>query len=177
VHRVTANGRGGPVRIVPADGWRGSGMIARRDRCARRPVRPVGAELFIHGGDLRIRTRWRSGVIVGRGGTTVVSDLPTGHGLARTVGSQRRIEKCGDPRAASRACRVAPPDEQAATVLGRPRGVRGTDPVAVPGLSIASDRHPGHDLAVAPGLGEATLMGLHQPVGRCGKVVSAAAGG
>ena len=47
--------------------------------------------------------------------------------------------------------RTTPPGQQTATVLGRPPGVRGTDPVTVPGLSTASDRHPGHHLAVAPG--------------------------
>jgi hypothetical protein len=95
-------------------------------------------------------------MIVGRGGTTAISDLPTAHSLAGTAGSQRTLEECGDPRAPARGRRVTPPGETA-TVLGGPGGVRGTDPVTVPSLSTASDRHPGHHLAVAPGLGEATL--------------------
>ena len=33
-----------------------------------------------------IAARWSWGMIVGRGGTTVVSDLPAGHGLAGTAG-------------------------------------------------------------------------------------------
>jgi hypothetical protein len=41
------------------------------------------------------------------------------------------------------------------SVLGGPGGVRGAGPVAVPGLSTASDRHARHDLAVAPGPGQA----------------------
>jgi hypothetical protein len=57
-------------------------------------------------------------MIIGRGGTTAVSDRPTGHGLARTVGSQRTIEECGDSCAPARARRVAPPGEQTATVVG-----------------------------------------------------------
>jgi hypothetical protein len=66
----------------------------------------VGAELVIHGADLGIAGQWSSGVIAYRGVTTVVSDLPAGHGLARSAGSQRTIEKCRDPRAAPRGCRV-----------------------------------------------------------------------
>ena len=44
-----------------------------------------------------------------------------------------------------------------ATDLGRPGDVRGTDPLTVPSRATASDRHPRHDLAVAPGPGETTL--------------------
>jgi hypothetical protein len=40
---------------------------------------------------------------------------------------------------------------------GRPGRVRSLGRVAVPGLSIASHRHPGHDRAVASGPGEAAL--------------------
>ena len=53
--------------------------------------------------------------------------------------------------------------EQTATVLGGPGGVRGVDPVVVPRLSTASDCHPGHDRAVAPRLGEATLDSAPKP--------------
>jgi transposase InsO family protein len=77
---------------------------------------------------------WSSCMIVGRGGTTAVSDLPAGHGLAGNAGPQRTIEECGDPRAAPRGGRVAPPGETA-TVVGGPGGVCGVDPVAVPSLS------------------------------------------
>ena len=45
--------------------------------------------------------QWRSGMIVGRGGTTAVPDLPPGPGLARSAGPQRTIEECGDPRASA----------------------------------------------------------------------------
>jgi hypothetical protein len=96
-------------------------------------------------------------MIVGRGGTTVVSDLPAAHGLAGTAGPQRTIEERGDPGAPSRGHRVTSPGEQAASVLGGSGGVRSTDPVTVPSLPTASDRHPRHNLAVAPGPGEATL--------------------
>src|SRR5437763_9964403 len=34
-----------------------------------------------------IAVRWSSGMIVGRGGTTAVPDLPAGHGVAGTAGS------------------------------------------------------------------------------------------
>jgi hypothetical protein len=47
-----------------------------------------------------IAGQWRSGMIVGRGGTTAISDLPAAHGLARTARPQRTIEKRRDPRAA-----------------------------------------------------------------------------
>ena len=102
------------------------------------------------------------GMIVGRGGTTVVSDLLTGHVLARSAGSQHPIEECRDPRAAPRGLRVAPPGVQTPAVLGRPGRVRCLGPVTVPGLSTASHRHPGHDRAVAPGLGEAALDPAHR---------------
>ena len=82
----------------------------------------------------------RSCMIVGCGSTTAVSDLPAGHGLAGTAGSQRTIEKRGNPRAAPRARRVAPPGEQTATVLGGPGGVRGTDPVAAQFTFLVRDR-------------------------------------
>jgi hypothetical protein len=49
------------------------------------------------------------------------------------------------------------------TVLGRPCGVRGIDPVAVARLPTASHRRPGHDPAVAPGLGETTLDPTPRP--------------
>jgi putative transposase len=62
-------------------------------------------------------------MIVGRGGTTAISDLPAAHGLAGTSGPQRTIEKRGDPRAAPRGRRVTPPGAQTATVLGGPGGV------------------------------------------------------
>jgi len=104
-----------------------------------------------------IAGRWSSGMIVGRGGTTAISDLLAAHGLARAARPQRTIEKRGNPRAPPRGRRVTPPGEQTANVLGGPGGVRGTDPIAVPSLPTASDRHPCHDLAVAPGPGETTL--------------------
>src|SRR2546421_4082258 len=96
-------------------------------------------------------------MIAGRSDTTAVSDLPTSDGLAGTAGSQFTIKERRNPRASPRGRRVTPPGEQTATVLGRPSGVRGTDPVAVARVSAASDRHPGHDPAVAPRPGEATL--------------------
>src|SRR4051794_3979667 len=96
-------------------------------------------------------------MIVARGDTTAISDLPTGHGLAGTAGPQRTIKERGNPRAAPRSRRVTPPGQQTATVLGRPGSVRSTDPIALPGLPTASHRHPGHDHAVAPALGETTL--------------------
>jgi transposase len=81
-----------------------------------------------------LQHRWTvaGGMIVGRGGTTAVSDLPAAHSLAGTAGSQRTIEKRRDPRAAPRGRRVTPPGKQTTTVLGGPGGVRGIDPVAVP---------------------------------------------
>jgi hypothetical protein len=41
--------------------------------------------------------------------------------------------------------------------VGGSGGVRGTDSAGVPGLPAASDRHPRHDRAMAPGPGQATL--------------------
>src|SRR2546423_14539862 len=96
-------------------------------------------------------------MIVGRGGTTVVSDLPTSDGLAGNAGPQRPIEECGNPRATARGRRIAPPGQQTATVLGGSGGVCSTDPVTVPSLPSASDRHPGHHRAVAPRPGKAAL--------------------
>jgi hypothetical protein len=89
-----------------------------------------------------IAGQWPSGMIVGRGGTTAVSDLPTSHGLARSAGSQRTIKECRDPRAALRGRPVTPPGQQTATVLGRPGRVRSLDPVAVFRLSTASHPSP-----------------------------------
>src|SRR5437763_11799814 len=96
-------------------------------------------------------------MIAGRGGTTAVSDLSTGPGLAGTAGPRRAIEERGNSCAAPRGCRVTPLGAQTATVVGGSGGVCRTDPVVVPSLPTTSDRHPGHHLAVAPGLGEATL--------------------
>jgi hypothetical protein len=96
-------------------------------------------------------------MIVGRGGTTVVSDLPADHGLAGTARPPDTIKECGNPRAAPRSLRVTPSGQQSTFVLGGPSGVCGTDWVAVPGVSRASDRHPSHDLAVAQGSGETAL--------------------
>jgi hypothetical protein len=42
---------------------------------------PVGAELAIHGGDLKHCWTVAVGMIVSRGGTTVIPDLPATHGL------------------------------------------------------------------------------------------------
>src|SRR2546421_7324870 len=67
--------------------------------------------------------QWQVGMIVGRGGTTVVSDLPTSDGLAGNAGPQRPIEECGNPRATARGRRIAPPGQQTATVLGGSGGV------------------------------------------------------
>lgn len=47
-------------------------------------------------------------MITGRGGTTVVSDLPAGHVLAGTAGPQLTIEGCGDSCAPARGRRVTP---------------------------------------------------------------------
>jgi hypothetical protein len=107
--------------------------------------------------------RWPSGMIAGRGSTTAVSDVPTSDGLAGTAGSRRTIEERGNPRATARGRRITPPDAQTATVLGGSGGVCSTDPVTVPSLPIASDRHPGHHLAVAPGSGEAALDSAPRP--------------
>ena len=96
-------------------------------------------------------------MIVGRGGTTAVSDLPAGHGLAGTAGTQLTIEERGNSCAPARGRRVTPPGAQTATVLGGSGGVRGTDPVAIPDLPTAPHRHPRHYLALAPRSGEATL--------------------
>jgi hypothetical protein len=98
-----------------------------------------------------------SGMIARRGIATAVSDLSAAHLLARPVGPQLTIEERGDPGAAPRGRRTPSPAEQTAAVLGRPSGVRGADPVAVPGWPIASDRHPGDGAALAPGLGDPTL--------------------
>ena len=77
------------------------------------------------------------------------------------AGSQRTIEGRRDSRAAPRGRPVTPPGAQTAIVLGRPGSVRSLSAVTVPHLSPASYRHLGHDLAVAPGPGEAAL----DPVG------------
>src|SRR5437588_6702855 len=146
--------------------------LARSD-CADRPVAECGVgvsaqHLWVPNWSSMavtcgIAARWSWGMIVGRGGTTAVSDLPAGHGLAGTAGPQRTIKERGNPRAATRGRRVTPSGAQTATVLGGPGGVGGADRVAVPGLPNASDRHPGHDLAVAPGSGEATLDSAPRP--------------
>jgi hypothetical protein len=39
-----------------------------------------------------IAGQWSSGIIVDRGGTTAISDLPAAHGLAGTAGPQRTIK-------------------------------------------------------------------------------------
>jgi len=93
-------------------------------------------------------------MIVDRGGTTAISDLPTGDGLAGATRAQCTIQERGNSCAPTRGHRVTPPGEQTPTVLGGPGSVRGIDGVAVPGLPIASHRHAGHALAVAPGPGE-----------------------
>jgi hypothetical protein len=84
-------------------------------------------------------------MIVGRGGTTALSDLPAAHGLAGTARPQRTIKERRDPRAAPRGHRVTPPGQQTTTVLGGSSGVCSTDPVTVTSLPIASDRQPGCD--------------------------------
>ncbi len=91
------------------------------------------------------------------GTETAVSDLPGAHRLARAAGPQLTMGERGDPGAGPRGRRTPSPGEQTAAVLGRPSGVRGPDPVAVPGWPSASDRYPRHDLAVAPGPGDPTL--------------------
>ena len=80
-----------------------------------------------------------------------------------TAGPQRTIKECRDSRVAARGRCVTPPGMQTATVLGRPGSVCGTDPVVVPSLPRASDRHPGHDRAVAPRPGDATLDPASRP--------------
>jgi hypothetical protein len=104
-----------------------------------------------------IAGRWPPGMIVGRGGTTAVSDLPAAHGLAGTAGPQLTIEERGDPRAPPRGRRVTPPGEQTATDLGRPGDVRGTDPLTVPSRETTLDpastppnRRPPHSTRAAP---------------------------
>lgn len=57
---------------------------------------PVGAELVIHGGDLRYRWQRPSGMIAGRGYATDVSGLLPVRGLARPAGPELRIEEHGD---------------------------------------------------------------------------------
>src|SRR5918997_1021334 len=94
-------------------------------------------------------------MIVSRDGTTAVSDLPTGHGLAGTTRAQRTIQERGNPCAPARGHRVTPPGQQTATVLGGSSGVRGTDPIAVPGLPTHRIVTPA--TAVAPRPCEATL--------------------
>jgi hypothetical protein len=106
---------------------------------------------------------WSWAMIVGRGGTTAVSDLPAVHGLAGTAGPQRTIKQRRDPHAAPRGHRITPPGQQTTTVLGGSSGICRTDPVTVPRLPIASDRHPGHHRAVTPGPGEATLDSAPMP--------------
>src|ERR687894_808732 len=63
---------------------------------------PVGAELVIHGSDLRYR--WA--VVLGhdrrRGPATDVSDLPPARGLARPAGPSSGFEERGDSGAAAR---------------------------------------------------------------------------
>src|SRR4051794_36670938 len=49
------------------------------------------------------------------------------------------------------------PGAPAATVVGGSGGVRGADPMIVPGLPTASDRHPRHGIAAAPGPGDPAL--------------------
>jgi putative transposase len=75
-------------------------------------------------------------MIVGRGGTTVVSDLPASPGVAGTAGSPRTIKERGNPRAASRSRRITPPGQQTTTVLGRPRGVRSADRLLSPACRL-----------------------------------------
>jgi hypothetical protein len=104
-----------------------------------------------------ITEQWPSCTIARRGGATGVSHLSAAHGLAGTAGPELRGEERGDPGAASRGGGIASPGEETESVLGGSGGVRGAGPVAVPGLSAASDRHARHDLAVAPGLGQATV--------------------
>ena len=47
-------------------------------------------------------------MIVGRGGTTAISDLSADPGLAGIVNSQRTLEECKDSRAAPRGRPAAP---------------------------------------------------------------------
>src|SRR3712207_2306535 len=91
------------------------------------------------------------------GDATAVSDLLAPRGLARAAGPQLRLEERRDPRSPPRSCRLTTSLEQTASVLGRPSGVRGTDPAVVPGWPTAADRHSRYDPAVAPEPGETTL--------------------
>ena len=104
-----------------------------------------------------IARRWPSGMIAGpwRYDCSISSSGSSWHGLDcwPVVPGQ----KCGDPGATSRGRRAPSPGQAAAAVLGGSGGVRGTDPATVPGLPAASNRHPRHDLAMAPGPGQATL--------------------
>jgi hypothetical protein len=65
--------------------------------CTPRRCAPVGANLVIHGADLRHQGRQAFGVIAGCGNATAVSGLPAAHGLARIAGPQLPIEERGDP--------------------------------------------------------------------------------
>src|SRR5947209_6265628 len=60
--------------------------------------------------------------------------------------------------------RVALPGEPTTTVVGGPSGGRGADPVAVPGRPTTPDRHPCHNLTVAPGSGDPTLDPASTPL-------------
>jgi hypothetical protein len=110
----------------------------------------VSAELVIHSRDLRRQLTEASGMIARHDTAIAVSGLPAAHGLARAAGPQLTIEECGDSGAPTRTRGVTAPRQQAASVLGRPSGVRSTGSVAVPVLPPASDRHPRHDHAMAP---------------------------
>ena len=66
-------------------------------------------------------------------------------------------QRTRNPRASPRGRRVTPPGQQTPTVLGRPGRVYSRGPVTVPRLLTASHRHPRHDPALAPGVGEAAL--------------------
>jgi hypothetical protein len=99
-----------------------------------------------------IAVRWQWGMIVGRCGTTAVSDLPTVIAwlglLARSAPSKKAEILVLRPR----GCRVTPPGAQTATVLGRSCGGCSTDPVLLSqGCRSPRIVTPGHDRAVTPG--------------------------